>query len=205
MKTEREKMLAGELYYDLDPELSALRRQARLLCRDLNISRDDEVEKRTSLLKQLFGIEDNLPRLEPPFYCDYGVNIHMGKRVFFNFNCVVLDVAEVTIGDRTLFGSCAQLYTATHPLHRDDRAAGLEYGKPIHIGSDVWVGGGAIVCPGVTIGDGSIIGAGSVVARDIPSNVLAVGNPCRVLRPITEADRVKRSAPLPGASDISCQ
>ena len=205
MKTEREKMLAGELYYDLDPELSALRRQARLLCRDLNISRDDEVEKRTSLLKQLFGIEDNLPRLEPPFYCDYGVNIHMGKRVFFNFNCVVLDVAEVTIGDRTLFASCVQLYTASHPLHRDDRASGLECGKPIHIGSDVWVGGGAIVCPGVTIGDGSVIGAGSVVTRDIPSNVLAVGNPCRVLRPITEEDRVNPPASLPGASDISCR
>ncbi len=189
MKTEREKMLAGDLYNALDPELSALRRKARLLCHELNHSRDDEPERRAAVLHQLFGIDRNLPWLEPPFYCDYGINIHLGERVFFNFNCVVLDVAEVFIGDRVLFASCVQLYTATHPLHPVERASGLEYGKPIRIGSDVWVGGGAVICPGVTIGEGSVIGAGSVVTRDIPAQVVAVGNPCRVLRPITEADR----------------
>ena len=189
MKSEREKMLAGELYNALDPELSALRRRARQLTHELNHSRDDEVERRETILKHLFGITDHLPWLEPPFYCDYGVNIRMGERVFFNFNCVVLDVAEVTIGDRVLFASNVQIYTATHPIHPVDRAAGLEYGKPIRIGSDVWVGGGAIICPGVTIGEGSVIGAGSVVTRDIPPNVVAVGNPCRVLRAITDSDR----------------
>ncbi|HMO51775.1 MAG TPA: sugar O-acetyltransferase [Kiritimatiellia bacterium] len=191
MKTERGKMLAGALYNALDPELSAMRQKARLLCHALNQSRDDEVERRTALLKELFGIDDHLPWLEPPFYCDYGVNIKLGERVFFNFNCVVLDVAEVTIGDRVLFASNVQLYTATHPVHPEDRASGLEFGQPIRIGSDVWVGGGAIVCPGVTIGEGSVIGAGSVVTRDIPANVVAVGNPCRVLRPITDADRMR--------------
>ncbi|HMP74431.1 MAG TPA: sugar O-acetyltransferase, partial [Kiritimatiellia bacterium] len=143
MRTEREKMLAGELYNALDPELMGLRRKARLLCHALNHSRDDEVERRAGILKELFGVEDKIPWLEPPFYCDYGVNIRLGERVFFNFNCVVLDVAEVIIGDRALFASNVQLYTATHPLHPEERATGLEFAKPIRIGSDVWVGGGA--------------------------------------------------------------
>ncbi len=195
MKTEREKMLSGEFYQAGDADLSARRRRARLLFREFNLSRDDEVERRATLLRDLFQADGPIPWIEPPFYCDYGENIHFGKHVYFNFNCIVLDVAEVFIGDRTMFAPHVQIYTATHPVHRDDRSTGLEYGLPIRIGSDVWVGGNATICPGVTIGDGSVIGAGSVVTRDIPPNVIAVGNPCRVLRPITEADRVIRTAP----------
>jgi len=190
MKTEREKMLAGEFYFAGDPDLSARRLRARTLFQAFNRTGEDEGERRAELLRQLFNLTGKVPWIEPPFYCDYGENIHLGENVFFNFNCIVLDVAEVFIGDRVLFASNVQLYTATHPVHPADRATFLEYGKPIRIGSDVWVGGGSVVCPGVTIGDGSVIGAGSVVTRDIPPMVVAVGNPCRVLRPITEADRV---------------
>ena len=121
--------------------------------------------------------------MQPPFYCDYGSNIHLGQRVFFNFNCVVLDVCPVRIGDFTLFGPSVQIYTATHPLDATLRRT-QEYGKPVTIGSDVWVGGAAVICPGVTIGARSVIGAGSVVTRDIPEEVFAAGNPCRVIRGI---------------------
>ena len=119
-----------------------------------------------------------------PFYCDYGTNIHLGKRVFFNFNCTVLDVTPVTIGDRTMIGPNVQLYTATHPLEAEPRASGTEFGKPITLGEDVWIGGNVTICPGITIGDRSVIGAGSVVTKDIPNDVFAAGNPCKVIRVI---------------------
>ena len=182
LSTEREKMLASELYDPMDPELAQARRRARLLCESLNASRDNEVKKRRQLLRELIPDGGNTVWMQPPFYCDYGDNIHLGDKVFFNFNCVVLDVAEVHIGARTLFGPAAQIYTATHPLNAQERASGLESGLPIHIGEDVWVGGGAIICPGVTIGHRSVIGAGSVVTKDIPADVFAAGNPCRVIR-----------------------
>ena len=118
--------------------------------------------------------------MQPPFYCDYGSNMHLGEKVYFN--CVVLDVAPVTIGARTFFGPNVQIYTATHPINYRERASGLEAGKPISIGEDVWVGGSVVICPGVSIGDRSVIGAGSVVTRDVPSEVFAAGNPCRVIR-----------------------
>lgn len=121
--------------------------------------------------------------IQPPFHCDYGVNITLGARVFFNFNCVVLDVCRVTIGDYSMFGPAVQIYTATHPLDAATRRL-QEYGKPVVIGDDVWVGGGAIICPGVTVGSRSVIGAGSVVTRDVPDDVFAAGNPCRVIRAI---------------------
>lgn len=120
--------------------------------------------------------------IEPPFFCDYGTNIRVGDRVFFNFNSVVLDVAEVVVGSDTMFGPAVQIYTATHPMDYRERRAGLEAGKPVTIGSDVWVGGGAIILPGVTIGERSVIGAGSVVTKDVPPGVFAAGNPCRVIR-----------------------
>ena len=120
--------------------------------------------------------------ITPPFQCDYGYNITLGEGVYFNVNCVVLDVAPVRIGARTLMGPGVQLYTASHPMSPEERAGGLELGVPITIGEDVWIGGGAIVCPGVTIGDGAVIGAGSVVTRDVPARVFAAGNPCRVIR-----------------------
>ena len=124
--------------------------------------------------------------MQPPFHCDYGRNIELGERVYFNFNCVVLDVCPVRIGSFTLFGPGVQIYAATHPLDAMERRA-RELGKPVEIGADVWVGGGSIILPGVTIGRRSVIGAGSVVTHDIPADVLAVGNPCRVLRPIEPA------------------
>jgi maltose O-acetyltransferase len=182
MKTEKEKMLSGEFYYALDPELVAERRRARDLTHTLNQSRDEEQEMRLALLSELLGRAGENAWIEPPFYCDYGTNIFLGDTVFFNFNCVVLDVCRVEIGNRTLFGPNVQIYTATHPLDYKPRSAGLEYGKPVKIGEDVWVGGSAVICPGVTIGSRSVIGAGSVVTRDIPEGVFAAGNPCRVIR-----------------------
>ena len=124
--------------------------------------------------------------IQPLFHCDYGTNIRVGEKVFFNFNCVVLDVMEVKIGSNVLFGPAVQIYTAMHPMSAVERRTWLEYAKPVEIGSDVWVGGGAIICPGVKIGSGTVIGAGSVVTRDIPEGVFAAGNPCRVIRGLDE-------------------
>ena len=182
MKTEREKMLSGELYDPLDAQLSAERCRARLLLAALNATRDDAEEERARIIREL--IPDAGPGfwLQPPFYCDYGSNITLGEKVFFNFNCVILDVAPVRIGSYVLFGPCVQVYAPTLPISASQRRTGLELGKPIDIGDDVWIGGGAIVCPGVRIGAASIIAAGSVVTRDIPPRVIAAGNPCRVIR-----------------------
>jgi maltose O-acetyltransferase len=185
MPTEREKMLAGELYNALDPELVVLNERSKTFCRELNALREDQKDEKRQILKSLFGTGGETAWIIPPFFCDYGANIHLGERVFFNFNCIVLDVCPVKIGDFTLFGPAVQIYAATHPMDVATRRK-LEYGKPIEIGADVWVGGGAIICPGVTIGSKSVIGAGSVVTRDIPAGVFAAGNPCRVIREITE-------------------
>ena len=185
MPTEREKMLAGELYDPLDPELARLRERARDLCLKLNCTQDSEVDTRRLILTELFGAGGDTVWMQPPFYCDYGQNIHLGERVYFNFNCVVLDVCRVEIGDFTLFGPAVQIYTATHPMEADLRRK-QEFGKPVTIGTDVWVGGGAIILPGVTIGDRTVVGAGSVVTRDIPAGVFAAGNPCRVVREIAD-------------------
>lgn len=182
MMTEKEKMLAGELYDPLDKQLSDERLQTRLLLKELNDSREDQVEERSRILKALIPNAGEGLWLQPPFYCDYGYNMVVGDRVFFNFNCVVLDVMEVRIGSRTLFGPNVQVYTATHPMDHQERASGVEYAKPISIGEDVWIGGSVVICPGVTIGDRSVIGAGSVVTKDIPADVFAAGNPCRVIR-----------------------
>lgn len=178
-------MLSGELYSAVDPELAGDRLRARLLLEELNGSREDEDEKRKIILRKLMPEAGAGLWLQPPFYCDYGYNIKTGEKVFFNFNCVVLDVMQVTIGNRTLFGPNVQIYTATHPMDYRERAKGLEYARPVTIGEDVWVGGGAIICPGVTIGDRAVIGAGSVITRDVPSDVFAAGNPCRVIRNLT--------------------
>ena len=160
-----------------------LRKVANGLCLELNATRD--AGRHRQILTDLFGRGGDSVWMQPPFFCDYGSNIMLGERVFFNFNCVVLDVCRVTIGDFTIFGPAAQIYTATHPMNADLRRK-EEFGKPVEIGSDVWVGGGAIICPGVAIGSRAVIGAGSVVTRDIPGGVLAVGNPCRVVREIME-------------------
>jgi maltose O-acetyltransferase len=181
--TEQEKMLAGELYDALDPALVAARERCRDLCWDLNASRDRDAGQRREILRSLFGKGGDTAWLQPPFFCDYGSNIHLGERVFFNFNCVVLDVCPVIIGDYSQFGPAVQIYTPLHPLDAALRRK-QEYGKPVTIGSDVWVGGGAIICPGVTIGSKTVIGAGSVVTRDVPDGVFAAGNPCRVVKEI---------------------
>ena len=175
-------MLAGELYDPLDQQLSDERVRTRLLIQELNSTREDDTEERSRVLQELIPNAGEELWLQPPFYCDYGSNMVLGSKVFFNFNCVVLDVAQVSIGSRTMFGPNAQVYTATHPLNHKERASGLEFAKPITIGEDVWIGGSAVICPGVTIGDRSVIGAGSVVTKDIPSDVFAAGNPCKVIR-----------------------
>lgn len=186
MQSEREKMLGGALYDPRDPQLCAERRRARLLFKAFNDTRDDEQEERARLIRELIPASGHDVWIEPPFYCDYGSNITLGDKVFFNFNCVILDVAAVRIGSGVLFGPAVQIYAATHPLSAAERRTGLESGKAVEIGDDVWVGGGAIICPGVRIGAQSVIGAGSVVTRDIPERVFAAGNPCRVIREIGE-------------------
>ena len=191
MKSEKEKMLAGELYDPLDTELSRERERCRNLLKQLNDSREDQVEERKALLNQLLGAETDV-WIQPPFFCDYGTNIRLGSKVFFNFNCVVLDVMRVTIGSNVLFGPAVQIYAATHPIEAAVRRKWLELGKPVTIGSDVWVGGAAIVCPGVTIGNRSVIGAGSVVTRDVPDDVFAAGNPCKVIRRLVATDQMTK-------------
>lgn len=184
MPTEKEKMLNGELYDPRDPQLCDERRRARLLLKALNDKRDDQAAERDRLIRQLIPAAGAQVWIEPPFYCDYGANITLGDQVFFNFNCVVLDVAPVRIGSGVLFGPAVQIYTASHPLQAMQRRTGLELGRAIEIGDDVWIGGAAILCPGVRVGNGAVIGAGSVVTSDVPNAVLAAGNPCRVLREI---------------------
>jgi maltose O-acetyltransferase len=185
MESERQKMLAGELYDPLDPELVAARARARDLCQSLNATREGQQEDRRRLLAGLFGRGGDSVWMQPPFYCDYGSNIELGERVFFNFNCVVLDVCAVRIGSYSLFGPAVQIYTPMHPFNAALRRR-EEYGKPVEIGADVWVGGGAIILPGVRIGSGAVIGAGSVVTRDVPERTFAAGNPCRAVREITD-------------------
>jgi maltose O-acetyltransferase len=186
--TEREKMIAGELYDPMDPELVRGRSRARELCFALNQTRDPDGDERRRLLENIFAAGGNSVLLEPPFFCDYGNNIQLGERCFFNFNCVILDVCPVRIGDFSLFGPSVQIYTPLHPFDAEERRK-KEYGAPIEIGADVWVGGGAMILAGVTIGSRTVIGAGSVVTRDIPDDVFAAGNPCRVIRNIDPKNR----------------
>ncbi|MGB7988358.1 MAG: sugar O-acetyltransferase [Candidatus Methylophosphatis roskildensis] len=174
MGVERQKMLAGELYNPLDPELRAGRERARDLCRAPNDTLETQESERRRILQDLFGAGGDTVWMQPPFYCDYGSNIHLGTRVFFNFNCVVLDVCEVRIGDYTLFGPGAQILTPLHPFNAPLRRE-REFGKPVEIGADVWVGGGTLILAGTHIGSGAVIGAGSVVTRDIPEAVLIIG------------------------------
>jgi maltose O-acetyltransferase len=184
MRTEKDRMLAGELYDAADPELVADRLRARERCRALqDLPPSADAAQRRRLVELLLHAATDAC-ITPPFFCDYGFNIRLGRNVFFNFNCVILDVVEVRIGSNVLCGPGVHIYTASHPLGAQERRAGREFGRPVVLGDDVWLGGGAIVCPGVTIGDRAVIGAGSVVVTDIPADVLAAGNPCRVVKPI---------------------
>ena len=183
--TEREKMIAGALYDTMDPELVTARARARELCRGLTRSSEGNAPGPRRTLAALFGAGGDTVNVEPPFYCEYGANIELGSRVFFNFNCVVLDVCPVRIGAFSMFGPGVQILTPLHPFDAVQRR-GREYGQPIDIGADVWVGGAALILAGVRIGARSVIGAGSVVTRDIPEDMFAAGNPCRPMRRIAE-------------------
>jgi maltose O-acetyltransferase len=182
MLSEFQKMVAGQLYNSADPNLCKRRNHARRLTREFNGTSEVDLSTRLKLLTELFGKVGAGIFIEPPFHCDYGSNIFAGEALFMNFGCVILDCAEVRIGDRVLCGPGVQIYTATHPLEAALRASGMEFAKPVAIGDQVWLGGGSIVCPGVTIGENTVIGAGAVVTKSIPANVFAAGNPCRVLR-----------------------
>ncbi|MBC7805535.1 MAG: sugar O-acetyltransferase [Akkermansiaceae bacterium] len=175
-------MLAGELYLASDPELVAGRRDARRKTRAYNATTEDDEAAREVLLREMLGMVGESVYVEPPFLCDYGANIFAGDRLYINFGCVILDCAAVHFGDDVKLGPSVQIYTAYHPLDPALRTSGPELAAPIRIGNRVWIGGGAILCPGVIIGDDSVIGAGSVVTRSIPAGVVAVGNPCHVLR-----------------------
>ena len=192
--TERERMLSGQLYDAGDETLTAARGRAkRLTCRYHQLDPTDW-DSRTQILQELLGHLGEDSWIEPPFRCDYGTQISIGDHFFANYDCIFLDVAPITIGNQVMFGPRVCLYTAGHPLDAATRNTGLEFGKPIAIGDDVWLGGNVVVLPGVTIGAGTVVAAGSVVRRDLPPHVLAAGNPCQVLRSITEADRLKWEA-----------
>ncbi len=184
MISEKEKMLRGELYLADDPELTAERQNARRITRLFNQSLETELDLRTRLLKELLGSTGENFYIEPTFRCDYGYNIMVGENFYANFDCVFLDVCPIRIGDHTQLGPGVHIYTATHPVHPYERAAGPEYGKSITIGNYVWIGGQAVVNPGVTIGDHVVIASGAVVTKDVPENVIVGGNPARIIKAI---------------------
>ncbi len=181
MRTEKEKMLAGDLYDASDPVLVEERRRARTLMHRLNVTEYGQVEACRQIMAALLPNAAADITIEPPFFCDYGYNIHADENVYFNFNCVLLDVMPIRIGANTLFGPNVQIYTAAHPLDAAERRKGPEFAKPVAIGADCWIGGGVIISPGVTIGDRCVLGAGAVVTKDLPADTLAVGNPARAL------------------------
>lgn len=184
LRSEREKMLAGESYNIFDPELEAQRRRVKELLRLFNSA--PAGPERQSVLEQLLGHVGAGAMVEPPFCCSYGRNTHLGDNVFLNSLCVILDNNEVHIGDRVQIGPSVQIYCAAHPLAIEPRIQGWEVAKPIVIEREAWIGGGAILLPGVRIGRGAVVGAGAVVTRDVPANTVAAGNPARVIREIEQ-------------------
>ena len=194
--TTWERLRAGLVYDDFDCDLFERRVAAKKLFRAYNRTEDDETELRERLMRELFGSVGRDVWIEPDFRCEFGRNIRIEDNVYINFGCVILDCAEVTIGANALLGPNIGLYAVNHSNDPIERTAGVCYGKPIHIGRDVWMGGNAVVLAGVTIGDGSVIGAGSVVTKDVPAGVIAAGNPCRVIREIDDRDKI---APVDGA------
>ncbi|WP_049971062.1 maltose acetyltransferase domain-containing protein [Haladaptatus cibarius] len=182
MVSEKEKMLRGDLYEPSDPALVAERKQARKLTRRYNRTAETDDEKRQSLLRELFGSTGDDLQVEPPFRCDYGYNVHVGDGFFANFDCVILDVCRVEIGENCLLGPAVHIYTATHPIDAQTRSDGLEYGKPVTIGDNVWIGGRAIINPGVAVGDNVVISSGTVVTDDVPDDVVVGGTPAKVIK-----------------------
>lgn len=180
-KSEKQKMLAGELYHAGDIELQADQAAAKAWMARFNAASALPAAERRALLRERFAAVGDGAVIRPPFHCDYGYNIHLGADVFLNYNCVILDVVEVAIGDSTQIGPAVQIYTADHPRDPQLRRSGAEFGRPVRIGSNVWIGGGAILLPGVSVGDDALIGAGSVVTRDVPAGATVVGNPARII------------------------
>ncbi len=186
MKTEKEKMLSGELYRAGDPELTADRLNARRLTRLFNLTLETDDRGRIELLRELFGSTGQSLFVEPTFRCDYGYNIHVGDHFYANFDCVFLDVCEIRIGNNCFIAPGVHIYTATHPLQAHERITGAEYGKPVTIGDNVWIGGRAIINPGVTIGNNAVIASGAIVTKDVPDNVVVGGSPARVIKAIED-------------------
>lgn len=189
MKSEKEKMISGKLYKAFGEELLAERQRAKEMIFDFNSLRPSQIDKRNKILISLLGKTKDKFFIEPPFRCDYGYNIKIGANFYSNYNLIIIDCATVTIGDNVLIGPNVGIYTAGHPLHYEVRNQEYEYAFPITIGDNVWIGGNVVINPGVSIGENSVIGSGSVVTKDIPNNVIAIGNPCKVLREITDYDR----------------
>lgn len=187
--TEKEKMLLGMYYKASDKDLTEARNTARSLAAEYNSTAPSELERREDILKKLFKKCGRNIYIEPPFYCDYGSNIALGDNVYINFDCIILDVCNVSIGNNVFIAPRVSIFAAAHPIDADIRNSLLEFGSPVNIGNSVWIGGNAVINPGVSIGDGSIIGSGSVVTKDIPANVIACGNPCRVIRQISDEDK----------------
>ncbi|PIG91001.1 sugar O-acetyltransferase [Gloeocapsopsis sp. IPPAS B-1203] len=181
-KTAREKMLANEPYIAIDPELESMHKKAQNLLHTFNLSLPEESELRRAIVQKLFGSVGQVFEVKPPFRCDYGCHIYAKENLYINYDCMILDCNKVYLGNNVLLAPKVQIYTAYHPLDAEMRRSGLEMAAPIAIGDDVWIGGGAIICPGITIGNNTTIGAGSVVTKDIPANVVAAGNPCRIMR-----------------------
>lgn len=179
--TEKEKMLAGQLYNAADAELVDLHRHARSVLAEFN---QELVDDKSFLLKGLFAKTGDDFVIKPTFNCDYGFNIEVGENFFANYDCIILDVCKVTIGDNCMMGPRVCIYTATHPLEAKTRIFGLEYGKPVTIGNNVWLGGNCVIAPGVTIGDNAVVAAGAVVIKDVPDNALVGGNPARIIKTI---------------------
>lgn len=188
MKSAKEKMIAGELFLDMGGELFQERQQAKKVLHEFNQMEPTKVKARNQIIKKLFGKTSNRFFIEPPFRCDYGYNIEIGDNFYANYNLVILDGAKVIIGDNVMIAPNVSLFTASHPIDAKLRTEGWEFSKPITIGNQVWIGGNTVINPGVSIGDNSVIGSGSVVTKDIPANVVAVGNPCRVIRYIDSSD-----------------
>lgn len=184
MKTEKEKMINGELYMAGDPELTRDRLNARKLARLFNNTIETDMDQRTALLGQLLGSTGESVYIEPAFRCDYGYNIYVGENFYANFDCVFLDVCEIRIGDNCFIAPGVHIYTATHPLDAAERNSGAEFGKSVNIGHNVWIGGRSVINPGVTIGNNVVIASGSVVTKDVPDNVVIGGNPARIIKPI---------------------
>ena len=195
MKTEWEKLQSGEIYNDFDQDLFNRRVEAKKLFRAYNRLADEEVESRNDIMKQLFKSVGSNVWIEPDFRCEFGKNISIGNDVYINFGCVILDCGPVTIGNQVLIGPNVGIYDANHALDAQERMDGALIPGKISIGNRVWIGGGTIILPGVTIGDDTVIGAGSIVTHDIPSGVVAVGNPCRVLRKLIDKDKVGYQSP----------